>query len=206
LGDDFGRNIEIFHSPSRLYIDRVNAAHLKATADAAVDRTREVLRRRRNVPYDKTDDFSIQTDAEAVQQFNDIIGGVALVVVVLSSIGLLIGGIGVMDTMLVSATERTREIGVRKAIAARSRDITWQFLFEAMTLTGTGGILGILVGSGIVLAGSGRKFPYSELGSYYRIRGSGEHGPDFWCLACHQGSAAKPCRSRALRVMTFRTP
>jgi putative ABC transport system permease protein len=74
-----------------------------------------VLRRRRNVPYDKTDDFSIQTDAEAVQQFNDIIGGVALVVLVLSSIGLLIGGIGVMNTMLVSATERTREIGVRKS-------------------------------------------------------------------------------------------
>jgi putative ABC transport system permease protein len=119
--------------------------------DTAVDQTREVLRRRRNVPYDKPDDFSIQTNAEAVQQFNDIIGGVALVVVVLSSIGLLIGGIGVMNIMLVSVTERTREIGVRKAIGARSRDITWQFLFEAMTLTGTGGILGILVGCGVVL-------------------------------------------------------
>ena len=119
--------------------------------DVAVDQTREVLRRRRNVPYDRPDDFSIQTNAEAVQQFNDIIGGVALVVVVLSSIGLLIGGIGVMNIMLVSVTERTREIGVRKAIGARSRDITWQFLFEAMTLTGTGGILGILVGCGTVL-------------------------------------------------------
>ena len=119
--------------------------------DLAVDQTREVLRRRRNVAYDKPDDFSIQTNAEAVQQFNDIIGGVALVIVVLSSIGLLIGGIGVMNIMLVSVTERTREIGVRKAIGARSRDITWQFLFEAMTLTGTGGIIGILAGSGIVL-------------------------------------------------------
>src|ERR1700723_3067700 len=95
--------------------------------DTAVDQAREVLRRRRNVAYDKPDDFSIQTNAEAVQQFNDLIGGVALVVVVLSSIGLLIGGVGVC-----------------------SRDITWQFLFEAMTLTGTGGIIGILVGSGIV--------------------------------------------------------
>lgn len=119
--------------------------------DLAVDQTREVLRRRRNVPYEKPDNFSIQTNAEAVQQFNDIIGGVALVIVVLSSIGLLIGGIGVMNIMLVSVTERTREIGVRKAIGARRRDITWQFLFEAMTLTGTGGIIGILVGSGIVL-------------------------------------------------------
>jgi putative ABC transport system permease protein len=119
--------------------------------DTAVDQAREVLRRRRNVPYAKPDDFSIQTNAEAVQQFNDIIGGVALVIVVLSSIGLLIGGIGVMNIMLVSVTERTREIGTRKAIGARSRDITWQFLFEAMTLTGTGGVIGILVGSGIVL-------------------------------------------------------
>jgi putative ABC transport system permease protein len=119
--------------------------------DTAVDQAREVLRRRRNVPYEKPDDFSMQTNAEAVQQFNQIIGGVALVVVVLSSIGLLIGGIGVMNIMLVSVTERTREIGVRKAIGARSRDITWQFLFEAMTLTGTGGILGILIGCGVVL-------------------------------------------------------
>src|ERR1700728_588319 len=119
--------------------------------DLAVDQTREVLRRRRNVAYDKPDDFSIQTNSDAVREFNDIIGGVALVIVVLSSIGLLIGGIGVMNIMLVSVTERTREIGVRKAIGARSRDITWQFLFEAMTLTGTGGIIGILLGSSLAL-------------------------------------------------------
>jgi putative ABC transport system permease protein len=117
----------------------------------AVDQVREVLRRRRNVPYDKPDTFAIQTNVEMVKQFNDIIGGVVLVIVVLSSIGLLIGGMGVMNIMLVSVTERTREIGVRKAIGARSRDITWQFLFEAMTLTGTGGLIGILVGSAIVM-------------------------------------------------------
>lgn len=118
--------------------------------NAAVDEIRSVLRRRRRVPYDKPDNFSVQTQVELVQQFNDIIGGVVLVVVVLSSIGLLIGGVGVMNIMLVSVTERTREIGVRKAIGARSGDITWQFLFEAMTLTGSGGIIGILLGSGIV--------------------------------------------------------
>jgi putative ABC transport system permease protein len=119
--------------------------------DVAVDQAREVLRRRRNVSYSSPDDFSIQTQLEAVQQFNDIIFGVVVVVVVLSSIGLLIGGVGVMNIMLVSVTERTREIGIRKAIGARRRDITWQFLFEAMTLTGTGGVIGILLGGAIVL-------------------------------------------------------
>jgi putative ABC transport system permease protein len=118
--------------------------------DAAVDQVKEVLRRQRNVPYDKPDNFAVQTQVEIVQQFNDIIFGVVVVVVVLSSIGLLIGGVGVMNIMLVSVTERTREIGVRKAIGARSRDITWQFLFEAMTLTGAGGVIGILLGSSLV--------------------------------------------------------
>ncbi|MGH9711957.1 MAG: ABC transporter permease [Candidatus Acidiferrales bacterium] len=118
--------------------------------DAAVDQVREVLRRRRNVPYDKPDNFAIQTNVEIRKQFNEIIGGVVLAIVVLSSIGLLIGGMGVMNIMLVSVTERTREIGVRKAIGARRRDITWQFLFEAMTLTGAGGLMGILAGSMIV--------------------------------------------------------
>jgi putative ABC transport system permease protein len=118
--------------------------------DQAVDEAREVLRRRRNVAYNKPDDFAIQTQVEAAQNFNDIIGGVVLVIIVLSSIGLLIGGMGVMNIMLVSVTERTREIGVRKAIGARRSDITWQFLFEAMTLTGSGGIIGIILGSSIV--------------------------------------------------------
>jgi putative ABC transport system permease protein len=118
--------------------------------DAAVDQVREVLRRRRNVAYDKPDNFAIQTNVEIRRQFNGIIGGVVLAIVVLSSIGLLIGGMGVMNIMLVSVTERTKEIGLRKAIGARSRDITWQFLFEAMTLTGAGGLIGIVVGSVIV--------------------------------------------------------
>jgi ABC-type antimicrobial peptide transport system permease subunit len=119
--------------------------------DAAVDQVRDVLRRRRNVPYDKPDDFFIQTNRETAQQFNDIIKGTVVVIVVLSSIGLLIGGVGVMNIMLVSVTERTREIGIRKAIGARSADITWQFLFEAMTLTGLGGFIGIVVGGGAVV-------------------------------------------------------
>ncbi|HXZ10938.1 MAG TPA: ABC transporter permease [Candidatus Sulfotelmatobacter sp.] len=119
--------------------------------DTAVDEVREVLRRRRNVPYDKPDNFTIQTNVEIRRQFNQIIFGVVVAIVVLSSIGLLIGGMGVMNIMLVSVTERTREIGVRKAIGARNRDITWQFLFEAMALTGAGGLLGIFLGGVAVL-------------------------------------------------------
>jgi putative ABC transport system permease protein len=119
--------------------------------DTAVDDAREVLRRRRKVPYGKPDNFLIQTAQQQVAQFHAIVGMVAVAMVVLSSIGLLIGGVGVMNIMLVSVTERTREIGVRKAIGARARDITWQFLAEAMALTGAGGILGILLIEGIVL-------------------------------------------------------
>jgi putative ABC transport system permease protein len=118
----------------------------------AVDQVRELLRQRRRVPYDKPDNFAIQTAVEEVKDFNDIISGAVLAIVVLSSIGLLIGGVGVMNIMLVSVTERTREIGVRKAIGARSKDITWQFLLEAVTLTGAGGLIGILLGAGIVVA------------------------------------------------------
>ncbi|HEV2289312.1 MAG TPA: ABC transporter permease [Candidatus Acidoferrales bacterium] len=128
---------------------RILARHGKV--DQAVDEAREVLRRRRKVAYTAPDNFSITTQVQEEEQFNQIIGGVALVLIVLSSIGLLIGGVGVMNIMLVSVTERTREIGVRKAIGARSRDITWQFLFEAMTLTGSGGVLGVAIFSGLVM-------------------------------------------------------
>jgi putative ABC transport system permease protein len=114
--------------------------------DAAVDQIREVLRRRREVPYDKPDNFSIQTQVEVVQKFNDIIGGVVLVVIVLSSIGLLIGGMGVMNIMLVSVTERTREIGVRMAIGATEYDVQMQFLFEAVFVSMLGGASGIVFG------------------------------------------------------------
>ena len=92
------------------------------------------------------DNFRISTAQAIISQFDQLIGTVVLVTVVISSIGLLVGGIGVMNIMLVSVTERTREIGVRKAIGARRSDITWQSLLEAMTLTGAGGLPGILLG------------------------------------------------------------
>jgi ABC-type antimicrobial peptide transport system permease subunit len=119
--------------------------------DQAVDQATEVLRRRRNVPYKGKNTFSIQTSQQIVDEFHSILGMVALATFVLSGIGLLIGGVGVMNIMLVSVTERTREIGIRKAIGAKSGDITWQFLLEAMALTGVGGVLALVLVNGLVL-------------------------------------------------------
>jgi putative ABC transport system permease protein len=114
--------------------------------DAAEDEIRGLLRRRRNVPFNKSDNFGM-TSAEAIaDNFRQIMSTVALMTIVVSSIGLLVGGVGVMNIMLMSVTERTHEIGVRKAIGARRGDVVSQFLTEAVVLTGLGGLAGVLVG------------------------------------------------------------
>jgi len=112
----------------------------------SVEQIRGVMRQRRGVAYDEADNFAVTTADRILTQFDQITNGVFLLMVAVSSVGLLVGGIGVMNIMLVSVTERTREIGIRKAIGARRADIVWQFLVEAMTLTAFGGLAGILLG------------------------------------------------------------
>ena len=124
----------------------VTALTFPGRLEQAKDEATAVLRRVRNDKPNAPNSFGIATAQTFISNFRDIMGTVVLVTMVISSIGLMVGGIGVMNIMLVSVTERTREIGVRKAIGARRSDITWQFLLEAMTLTGTGGLLGILAG------------------------------------------------------------
>jgi putative ABC transport system permease protein len=114
--------------------------------DRAQDEVRAVLRISRRVPFNAPDTFSITTAEQMIEQFHSVTATVAVVMVILSSIGLLVGGIGVMNIMLVSVTERTREIGIRKAVGARRSDIIVQFLTEAVVLTAMGGMLGLLLG------------------------------------------------------------
>jgi putative ABC transport system permease protein len=115
----------------------------------ALTQSEDILRRRRNVNFNDPNNFDIKTADNFVKQFDSITAMVGLIAIAISSLGLLVGGIGVMNIMLVSVTERTQEIGVRKALGARRRDITNQFLFEAMTLTFLGGTVGVLAAIGI---------------------------------------------------------
>jgi putative ABC transport system permease protein len=110
------------------------------------------MRIRHNLRLDQPNDFDLATQDAFLKVWNQISQATFLGLVVISSIALMVGGIGVMAIMMISVTERTREIGVRKALGARRREILWQFLVEAVFLTSAGGLLGIVLGSGIGIA------------------------------------------------------
>jgi putative ABC transport system permease protein len=114
--------------------------------EKVIDKSVAVLRMRRKVPFNKPNDFAIITPDQLISQFRAITGGVTGAMVFIALISLVIGGVGVMNIMLVSVTQRTREIGVRKAVGALRRDIVSQFLVEAMTLTSIGGAIGVALG------------------------------------------------------------
>jgi putative ABC transport system permease protein len=110
----------------------------------AIEEIRGSLRKLRHTPRKEDDDFTLSTADSIIENFDRITGMIVMISIAISALGLLVGGIGVMNIMLVSVTERTREIGVRKAIGARRRDIVLQFLGEAVALTGAGGVIGIV--------------------------------------------------------------
>jgi putative ABC transport system permease protein len=122
-------------------------AHLSSAMEEIIS----LLRRRRKVGFGQPNDFAVYTQETIINLYNQITGAAYLVMIVISSIGLLVGGIGVMNIMLVAVKERTREIGIRKAIGARPRDISHQFLIESVVLTLFGGLAGLLLGFLIAL-------------------------------------------------------
>jgi putative ABC transport system permease protein len=154
-GGFFGQNDQdsIFEIPLRVGQSRypqltnyyITAKAQQGQRQEAFDEVESAMRRIRRLKTGVDDDFNITTPDQVIQQFDQITGVVGLVAIAMSGMGLLVGGIGVMNIMLVSVTERTREIGTRKAIGARRRDIIGQFLIEAVTLTGVGGVLGIII-------------------------------------------------------------
>jgi putative ABC transport system permease protein len=126
----------------------------------AVEEIRDLLRRKRRLSNDKPDDFALFTSDYFLDLWNKISGLIFLLMFAVASVGLVVGGIGVMNIMLVSVTERTREIGVRKAIGAKRGNILAQFLIEAVTLSAVGGVIGVAFGSGLsLLLRYGAHFP-----------------------------------------------
>jgi putative ABC transport system permease protein len=136
-----------FPKRGELFLDAI--ARSPEQSEEAQRQITETLRIRRHLPSNKTNNFVVFTDDAFLSLYNTVTGGITAVMTAISLIALLVGGIGVMNIMLVAVTERTREIGVRKALGAPRRAILTQFLIEAVMLTAVGGAIGILLGAGI---------------------------------------------------------
>jgi putative ABC transport system permease protein len=121
----------------------------EATKEEAMRDVEGIMRIRHNLKLDQPNDFDLVTQDAVLKVWDQLTGAIFLGLVAMSSIALMVGGIGVMAIMMISVTERTREIGVRKALGARRREILWQFLLEAVVLTSVGGLLGIVFGAAI---------------------------------------------------------
>jgi putative ABC transport system permease protein len=119
-----------------------------ATQDEAMDQVIALLRTMRGLRPNEPNDFAVVRQEEFLETFNKVTGVFFMVMLALSSVALMVGGVGVVAIMMIAVTERTREIGIRKAIGATKREILWQFLFEAVTVTCIGAILGMLLGAG----------------------------------------------------------
>ncbi|HEY3381635.1 MAG TPA: ABC transporter permease [Vicinamibacterales bacterium] len=133
-----GRSAQIFCVPKE-----------GVSREAAMREVETVMRIRHKLKLNQPNDFDVATQDMALKFFDQATGAIYLALVVISSIALMVGGIGVMAIMMISVTERTREIGVRKALGARRREILWQFLLEAVVLTSVGGILGVIIGAAV---------------------------------------------------------
>ncbi|MEP6903173.1 MAG: ABC transporter permease [Actinomycetota bacterium] len=121
----------------------------RADVPNAKDEMRDILRRRRQIPFGEPDNFGISGQDALLDIYNQLTGATYLVLTAISAVALMIGGIGVMNIMLVSVTERTKEIGIRKAVGATKISILSQFLIEAAILTGIGGVIGLIIGEGL---------------------------------------------------------
>ena len=149
----------LFPSRSRSGAYQVSAIMVKAVSEDRMEMASEqiaaILRERHDIDFRDEDDFSIISQADIIDVFGQITGVLTIFLGAIAGISLLVGGIGIMNIMLVSVTERTREIGLRKAVGARRKDILWQFLLEAVTLSLIGGVLGIslgILGAGVISA------------------------------------------------------
>jgi putative ABC transport system permease protein len=134
-----------------LGINYLNAMMAKVQSEELIDQTifdiKTTLRNRHNIADPSKDDFTVRSQKEFAETIGAVTGIFTILLACVAAISLLVGGIGIMNIMLVSVTERTREIGLRKAVGARKQDILSQFLLEAVLLTFTGGILGIALGA-----------------------------------------------------------